>query len=204
MLCEHKKKRKASSPQIIMQSLINALNHSEVPDMQRLAREIGFDKLHLRYMWMPGIMKGLNEYNDTLKKKVTNEHVDSTIKRYVEGLPEKYSMYYKKNGKWHIRDEARKCLSFLSPLIYYNGDMSVCCHDPMGEEVFANLMKDGWLGAIAKLPATRVYNKQFRICNGCTITNEGTNTQEIWMNQDHPQEVGPSAELAAASRAPLA
>jgi MoaA/NifB/PqqE/SkfB family radical SAM enzyme len=202
-LCEHKQKRKASSPVIIMQSLINGLTYQEIPAMKRLAQDIGFDKLHLRYMWMPGIMKGLNEYNDTLKKKVTTEHVDNTIKRYVENLPKEYSMYYKKNGQWHIRDEAKKCLSFLSPLIYYNGDMSVCCHDPMAEEVFANLLQDGWERAVDKLPATKVYNKQFRICNGCTITNEGVNTQEIWITKKPKIESEATTDLTGTSRGPL-
>src|SRR5205823_3190646 len=152
---------------------------------------------------IPGIMKGLNEYNDTLKKKVTSTHIDETIRRNVDGLPQEYTMHYQKDGKWHIRDEAKKCLIFLSPLIYYNGDMSVCCHDPMGEEVFANLMKDGWARAIQKLPATKVYNKQFRICNGCTITNEGTNEQEIWLHKK-PAESTQIPDLAGPAQAPLA
>ncbi len=204
MLTERKKQRRVNSPIIIMQSLVNGLNYHEVPKMKELAKELGVDKLHIRYMWIPGIISGMNEYNDTLKKKVSEEHVNTTIQRYMQGLPEQYSMYYKRNGKWHIRDEAKKCLSFLVPLIYFNGDMSVCCHDPMGEEVFGNLLKDGWAGAIAKLPATKVYNKQFRICQGCTITNEGTNEQEIWMDkEDSKQESEATTDLTSAARGPL-
>jgi len=102
------------------------------------------------------------------------------IDSYIAGLPEEYSIYESApRGGYRIKQEMHRCYSFLSPLIYYNGDIAVCCHDAPGESTFGNLLAEDFATVVARLPARQVYRKELRICAGCVLSRHGVTYRDL-------------------------
>lgn len=179
-LTERKRARGATHPEIVMQSLINATNVAQVEELPALARSLGVDRLAMRYMALPGIIHGIKEFPPEIAPLVAPATLARQIATWIERLPTGYSIYERdRRDGYRIKQEMHHCYSFLSPLIYFNGDMAVCCHDALGESTFGNLLTGEFASVIGRLPARRVYHKGLRICEGCVLSRHGVNYREV-------------------------
>ena len=179
-LTDRKRKQGAAHPEIVMQSLVNAVNVAELDDLPELARSLGVDRLALRFMSLPGIIHGLEEFPREIAPTVAPATLERQIATWIERLPPAYSIYERdRQGRYRIKQEMHRCHSFLSPLIYFSGDVAVCCHDALGESTFGNLLAEDFATVIRRLPARRVYHKALRICAMCVLSRHGVTHREI-------------------------
>jgi len=178
-LCEYKSRSGAVTPRIIQMTLLNKKTAPFIPQITALAAEIGFDELQLRYMGIPPLtcpaplLRKLYTYYATL----SDEEMGSFAERYF--TEDEYSLYRKTAGAYAVKKEMKKCFSFISPVIYYNGDVSVCCHDGEGAAVFGNILKEDFTSVMKKMPAADVYDKKLEICRDCDLSWMGVNFQTL-------------------------
>ncbi len=178
-LCRYKAAAGAALPKIVQMTLLHKRNSAILPQIEEFARKTGFDELHLRYMWLPAVVgdedkiRGLFSYFGGMEPGKFGEMRD----KYVPDPA--HSEYEEKDGRYVIREEMRKCYSFLSPLIFYNGDVGVCCHDAEGSSVFGNLLREEFAAVMTKMPAGDVYHKRLPICEYCDLSWLGANWKEI-------------------------
>ena len=152
----------------------------EAYDLPELARSLGVDRLALRFMSLPGIIHGLEEFPREIAPTVAPATLERQIATWIERLPPAYSIYERdRQGRYRIKQEMHRCHSFLSPLIYFSGDVAVCCHDALGESTFGNLLAEDFATVIRRLPARRVYHKALRICAMCVLSRHGVTHREI-------------------------
>jgi MoaA/NifB/PqqE/SkfB family radical SAM enzyme len=178
-LCDYKKKNNAKFPKLIQMTLLNKKTSPLIEDIIKQAAELGFDELQLRYMFIPTLicsfikLKKLYNYYNSL----TDEVLNTFEKRYF--APSKYSLYKKTKKGFLVKQEMKKCFSFVSPLIYYNGDVSVCCHDGEGYAIFGNIIKEDFHSVMKKMPVKEVYNKKLDICRDCDLSWMGVNYKTV-------------------------
>ena len=178
-LCDYKKETNAKFPKLIQMTLLNKKTSPLIKKITQQAKELGFDELQLRYMAIPSltsshsVLKNIHNYYKTLSDK----DFESFEERYV--APEEYSLYKKTRNTYLVKEEVKKCFSFISPLVYYNGDMSVCCHDYEGSTIFGNILKENFKTLLKKMPAKAVYNKTLNLCKDCDLSWLGSNYKTI-------------------------
>lgn len=178
-LCQYKKEHKTTTPLLIQQSLLHKQNIPLMSQLEELAKKLGFDELHLRYMGIPtltcplDILQKLYPYYAGLSIEELNNFKD----KYLPDL--EYSIYKKQGDKYVLKKEMKKCYSFLSPLIYYNGDVSVCCHDGEGYSIFGNLLREDFQTIVSRMPVRDIYYKRLSICQDCDLSWMGINYKEV-------------------------
>jgi len=178
VLCETKQKMKVKYPAIVQLTLLNKNNIAEISKLEEQAREIGFDELHLRYMQIPT----LNCETEELQKSIFGYFSQDERKGWREKFiaPLEYSQYEIVKGQYRLREEMKRCYSFIAPFILWNGDVSVCCQDAEGICVIGNLLRESFPEVISRMPSKKIYYKKLPICNSsCDISYLGKNHREI-------------------------
>lgn len=175
-LCEYKSRSGAASPKIIQMTLLNKKTSPFIPQIIALAKETGFDELQFRYMSIPTLTCPLPMLRkiSTYYNSMTDEEIGSFADRYL--AKDEHSLYKKTAGAYTVKNEVKKCFSFISPAIFFNGDVSVCCHDGEGAAVFGNLLKEDFVAVLKKMPAAKVYDKKLDICRFCDLSWMGMNS----------------------------
>jgi len=178
-LCRFKAQAGAKAPKIIQMTLLSRQNSGMVPQIVEFAKKIGFDELQLRYMAVTGItcsperLRGMVKFYSELQP----EDFNRLAEKYIPA--EEYSMYTRKGSRYVVRQELKKCYTFLCPLIYFNGDVGACCHDSEGASVFGNLLKEDFKTVMSRMPAKDIYFKKLPICDSCELSGVGGNWKEI-------------------------
>lgn len=178
-LCQFKQKNGFSQPRIIQMTLMNKQTVKLIPQITALAQDVGFDELHLRYMGIPTltcplpVLQKLYPYYAGLSL----QELDSFREKY---LPDnEYTLYRYDGARYVLSKPMKRCYSFLSPVIYYNGDVSVCCHDGEGYCVFGNLIRESFAEVMKRQSVRDVYYKKLDICQDCDLSWSGVNYKEI-------------------------
>ncbi len=178
-LCQYKQKSGFPSPRIIQMTLMHKQTVKLIPQITALAQSIGFDELHLRYMGIPTltcplpVLQKLYPYYAGLSLQELASFKD----KYLPD-PE-YTLYRKTGKRYLLRKPMKRCYSFLSPVIYYNGDVSVCCHDGEGYCVFGNLVNESFAAVMQRQAVRDIYYKKLEICQDCDLSWSGVNYKEI-------------------------
>jgi MoaA/NifB/PqqE/SkfB family radical SAM enzyme len=177
-LSRAKEKNGNRGPVIIQQTLLNNLNFHQVEDIEKLARNLGVDELHLRWMGVPGMGKSRDELLKAMPgfSDKPESYFSDMAKKY---LPPDQASLYASPGARRVKGELMRCTSYEMPFILQNGDVAVCCHDPEGQTVFGNLVKESFEDIFRKIPAEAIFNKKFPICAVCDLTECGKNVKEI-------------------------
>ena len=154
-LCSIKEMEKSRNPVITMQTLITKRNEHEIPKIEMLAKDLGVDKLYLR------------------KMSISNYEGKSKLDAAKEELPsEKYSMYRIENDKVIILDEPKYCYAIFNLVVLWNGDVTTCCFDYDGENVYGNLLKSSFKDIWDKVPRKRIINRRFPLCDKCELSSD--------------------------------
>lgn len=153
-LVKWKKELRSKTPFIILQFIVFSTNEHQVPELRRLARELGVDKLEL---------KSAQVYN------------------YEEGNPlipenESFSRYKKHNGKFVIDNPLyNHCLRmWRGCVITWDGLVVPCCFDKDASHRLGDLkkqsFKDIWKGKAYDDFRRKLFSarREIDICKNCT------------------------------------
>ncbi len=153
-LVKWKKELRSKTPYIILQFIVFSTNEHQVPELKRLARELGVDKLEL---------KSAQVYN------------------YEEGNPlipenESFSRYKKHNGKFVIDNPLyNHCLRmWRGCVITWDGLVVPCCFDKDATHRLGDLKKQSfkeiWKGKAYNDFRRKLFSarREIDICKNCT------------------------------------
>jgi len=163
-ICQYKKEKELKKPYIILQFLVMRQNEKEIAEIIKLAQILGVDKIDLKTL-------SLGSFVDINKK----------IELAEENLPKnnKYSRFIFKGGILKEKSKPRICSWMRQALIYWNGDVSLCCYDINGDMVVGNVFKDGGFKKILKSKKYKEYRKmaiqrKLELCRNCNFSGEST------------------------------
>lgn len=161
-LNDYKKKHNLKVPNTIFQTLVNKNTYKFMKQSEKLARTLGFDEIDYRTTWIPGVMdeKAFRKFFPNYKS------YEEGRKYYLFDNDNKYNVYVKNDGKYHYKN-ARKFCSFYNPMIYWNGDLSVCCNDAEGILTYGNVLKEGFDKAYKRVPRKNICHMKFGLCDTC-------------------------------------
>lgn len=150
------KKKHRLKTKIFLQTLVKKDNYKHIQQIIEFGKELGVDEIHFRYFSLVGSLR-LKNRKDAIEKFIP---------------PEEYSIYMKKNDDIEIKWSTDKCYAFMSQVILWNGDITICCFDAEGEEVFGNLIKEDWKKIHSRLPVKKIMRKKFDICKLCETSSK--------------------------------
>lgn len=154
-LVRWKKELKSSTPHIIFQFLVVKPNEHQIPEIYRLAEEIGVDEVKLKTAQIYDYKHG-------------NELIPSI---------DKYSRYRKQaNGTYRIKNQLlNHCWKLWhSCVITWNGTVVPCCFDKDAKYMLGDLKKDSfkkiWWGKLYDNFRKKILTgrDQIDICRNCT------------------------------------
>lgn len=166
-ICREKERRNLKKPQITLQFLVIKHNEHQIEAITKLANELGVDALHLKTIWL-GSHIGRKEI----------------LKRAKIYLPtqEKLRRFKLVDGGYSIKSKPDYCPWLKESVIFWNGDVTLCCYDYEGELVVGNVFKDGGFKKVWKSKKYKEYRKaavkrKFSLCKNCqgTFTAAGIN-----------------------------
>ena len=139
----------AANPVCILQTLLTRYSETQIADIEAWARTIGLDRIRFKSF-------STGTY--------TSEDEKALARRF---LPE--------NPAYRRVDDSappRVCQEPVhSTVVFWNGDLGLCCIDYDRNVAMPNIMADGFIKAYQSDPATRArragYLKQHAICQGC-------------------------------------
>jgi MoaA/NifB/PqqE/SkfB family radical SAM enzyme len=176
-LCAEKKRLKLDSPKIVQMTLLSKKSVPELAEIKKMAVALGVDELHLRYMAIPGLGKKESDLKGSVYGYISEEQRRNWAGEYAAEWP--CGLYEKRKSNYRIIGEMRHCSSFLTPMVYYNGDVSICCFDGEGAYTFGNLLKEDFETVASRMPAKAVFGRKLPLCRSCVISRKGMNLAEI-------------------------
>jgi MoaA/NifB/PqqE/SkfB family radical SAM enzyme len=167
MLCQEKTRRGLKWPHINLQFLVMAHNEHQIRDVVKLGLEMGVDSLSLKSMSLGSLIKTEAERMELARKWLPKAS--------------RYNRYYISDGKIIRKEIPKICNWYRSGVIYWNGDVGICCYDFNGLYVIGNVLKDGGFTKIYKSSIwgevqKRVMLKQFELCQRCNLTSSTSET----------------------------
>jgi MoaA/NifB/PqqE/SkfB family radical SAM enzyme len=143
----------AANPVCILQTLLTRYSETQIADIEAWARGIGLDRIRFKSF-------STGTY--------TSEEEKALARRF---LPE--------NPAYRRVDDSappRVCQEPVhSTVVFWNGDLGLCCIDYDRNVAMPNIMADGFIKAYQSDPATRArragYLKQHAICQGCAYNS---------------------------------
>ena len=129
-IVEWKKRLRSRTPHVIFQFLVVRPNEHQIPEVQRLAQEIGVDELRLK------------------SAQVYDPRDDHPLIPTID----KYSRYRRaENGEWHIKNRLEnECWKMWhSCVVTWDGRVVPCCFDKDAKHV---------LGKVGQVPFKEVWN----------------------------------------------
>jgi MoaA/NifB/PqqE/SkfB family radical SAM enzyme len=161
MLCREKKRRGLEKPHINLQFVVMAQNEHQIPDIIELGRKLGVDSLSLKSMSLGSSVKTEEEKLELARKWLPSN--------------DRHRRYYISNGRVYLKEVPETCPWYRRGVIYWNGDVGICCYDFNGLNVFGNVLEEGGLTKIYKSRRwsevqKKVMFKQFELCRRCNLS----------------------------------
>ena len=161
-ICEQKAKRQSKLPAINLQFVVTKNNEAQIPDMIKLAKDLGVDALSLKTL-------SLGSFVDLEKK----------LQLAKEFLPSDkgYSRFDIKDDQLVLKSRPKFCSWLRQTVIFWNGDVTMCCYDYNGDMVVGNVFADGGLKKVLKSTKYKKYRKlaikrQLKLCQNCNLTSD--------------------------------
>lgn len=161
-LCQEKKARNSKLPWINLQFVVTKNNEHQIPELIKLGKDLGVDNVNLKTLSL-GSFLGL----------------DKKLELAKQFLPEdgEYSRFKIENNKLSLKSKPKYCSWLRQTVIFWNGDITLCCYDYNGDLTLANVFKDGGLKKILKSKQYKKYrkmavNKKFKLCQNCNMTSD--------------------------------
>jgi MoaA/NifB/PqqE/SkfB family radical SAM enzyme len=159
-LVYEKRKRRQKNPLIVFQYIVMKHTEKEIDLAVSLARDLGANAISLI-----SVSLGTHRTGNDERKKLAGEYLpeDLSYSRYhldESGIPK---------SKW----ELNYCPAWKSPVILWNGDMTTCCFDHDGLEVYGNILQKSfdeiWKGRDHGQKVKKVLSRKMKICKTCGI-----------------------------------
>jgi radical SAM protein with 4Fe4S-binding SPASM domain len=152
-LCEAKSEAGKDRPKIELQFIVMKHNEHQMNDIRRLGKQLGVDTVKFKTVNI-----GLS-FNGAERRIL--------IDRFAP-LNEKYRRYYKDYTLKH----KGICTWLRSSVIYWNGDVTLCCWDYDGKLVVGNVFEDGGFMKVYNSEKYKRYRKkairrEFSLCKKC-------------------------------------
>ena len=170
LLTKEKQKRKLHHPTIVLQFIVMKHTEKEVGQIKRLARQLEVDELSLI-----SVSLGTHNMTDRERRSLANQYLpeDSSFSRYETQSSNQVK------AKW----DYEYCPLWRQPVILWNGDVTVCCFDHNGLEIYGNVLKQKWdtvwHGEKHYHAIKRVITRKMGICKSCGITSGDENKTYI-------------------------
>lgn len=161
-----KRARNLLRPRIVLQCLVTRDTEPELGAVQGLARDIGVDAISFISVSLG------TQYTDAATRQQLAERFlpqDASGCRYERSL----------NGDYVLKWKHPYCPLWRLPVILWNGDVTSCCFDHDGIEVYGNVLEqsfhDVWRGANHVSVVQRMLPRKMTICKTCGITSGDEN-----------------------------
>ncbi len=160
-LCSLKASLKLREPFICLQFLLMKHNENELGFVKTLARECAVDELRLK------------TFNTSLGLWLSATETDSLLAQF-EPENKLYSRYRKNRRGGRVVKKRFFCIyPFTSPVILYNGDVSLCCLDFNGENIVGNIKKETlktiWRSFRYNSLRAKALTRSLSICKNCSF-----------------------------------
>lgn len=125
-----KKSRNSNLPEIHLQCVVMKHNEDCIPQLLKLAKELGVDYVDIKSMILSGGI-GLNRQD---MQEIAQEYLPSDSK---------FLRYTKNRDGWVLKKLAHRFCSHLlsDAVIMWNGDVTICTMDVEGSMVVGNMLK---------------------------------------------------------------
>jgi sulfatase maturation enzyme AslB (radical SAM superfamily) len=147
ILSDEKSKRRNTTQQLVVQMVVTKKNIDQVTEFERAIREMGL---------IPAT-KTLNTHAVSAPKEKVAEFEVEALTRYPAGKT------YSRGCSW----------IWAGMIVFWNGDVSICCRDPMGKEIYGNV-QDHALADLMNKERKRFRQSYFadpgtiQICRNCS------------------------------------
>ena len=163
-ICRLKRMKKAKKPLIILQFLVMKQNEHEVEAIKELSQQWSVDRLVLKTFSL-GSWLGKSE-----KYKVAQKYLPKQ---------KKYQRFTIKNGGISVASRPPFCPWLRQSVIYWNGDVTMCCYDFNGEMVVGNVFsgenfKTIWRSHRYLEVRRKVLKNEYKLCQMCNLTSNYT------------------------------
>ncbi|MFA5022543.1 MAG: radical SAM/SPASM domain-containing protein [Patescibacteria group bacterium] len=161
-LCEEKKKRQLEFPIISLQFVVTKNNEKQIPEIIKLAKDVGVNNLNLKTLSL-GSFVDLGKKLELAKEYLPNDN--------------EYSRFEIKDDKVSLKSRPKYCSWLRQTVIFWNGDVTMCCYDYNGDMTVGNVFTGGGLKAVLKSAKYKKYRKlaikrQLKLCQNCNLTSD--------------------------------
>ena len=161
-----KRARNLLRPRIVLQCLVTRDTEPELGAVQELARDLGVDELAFI-----SVSLGTHHTDAATRRQLAERFLpqDASCCRYERSL----------NGDYVLKWKHPYCPLWRLPVILWNGDLTACCFDHDGTEVYGNVLErsfhDVWRSANHVSVVQRMLPRKMTICKTCGITSGDEN-----------------------------
>lgn len=169
-----KRARNLLRPRIVLQCLVTRDTEPELGAVQELARDLGVDELCLI-----SVSLGTHQRDAATRRELAERFLpqDASYCRYERSL----------NGDYVLKWKHRYCPLWRLPVILWNGDLTACCFDHDGKEVYGNVLErsfhDVWRSANHVSVLQRMLPRKMTLCKTCALTS-GDENRRIPLSSD--------------------
>jgi len=165
-LVYEKRKRKLQHPLIVFQYIVMKQTEKEVDKAVRLARELKVDAISLL-----SVSLGTHRTGQGEREKLSGKYLPDDLA---------YSRYYlDENGKLKSKWQPNYCPAWKKPVVFWNGDMTTCCFDHDGLEVYGNILqksfKEIWESKEHGQKVKSILSRKMKICKTCGLCSGDQN-----------------------------
>ncbi len=152
-------------PKCVLQTLLTSYSEDQMDEMTAWADELGFDRVRFKTF-------SIGSYTSEEEKR-----------EYSRFLPTKEELRRHPSGI----ERALCSTPLYQAVVFWNGDLGLCCIDYDQMVQLPNITETGFLKAYLSRPALKArkkgYLKQFEICQGCSYSNAENLGFKINLNQ---------------------
>lgn len=150
---ETKNKLNKKNPNVVIQTLITSLSENEEEEMIKWAKEIGADSINFKSLSM-------GSYTTEDMKKKYNFLLPKN-----KNLRRKQTSYFK----------SVCTIPYHQSVIYWNGNLGLCCIDFNNKVSMPNIRKDGFIKTLLSDDVIKLrkkgFQKKYGICTNCSLGN---------------------------------
>jgi MoaA/NifB/PqqE/SkfB family radical SAM enzyme len=161
-----KRARNLLRPRIVLQCLVTRDTEPELGAVQELACDLGVDELAFI-----SVSLGTHRTDAATRRQLAERFLpqDASCCRYERSL----------DGDYVLKWKQPYCPLWRLPVILWNGDLTACCFDHDGAEVYGNVLErsfhDVWRSANHISLVQRMLTRKMTLCKTCGITSGDEN-----------------------------
>jgi len=156
-LCGYKRSARTRVPIVALQFLVMRHNEGELSRVKTIARELGVDRLHIK------------SFNADLGFWLSREEKNRLIDEFSPRDP----LYQRYTSTHTVKKRKFFIYPFTSPVILYNGDVSLCCLDFNGRHIAGTITREDlatiWRGRAYERLREQVRRGTLDICRQCSF-----------------------------------